>query len=381
MRRKKILWLASWYPNKTDPFDGDFVQRHARAAAIYHDIHILFATTANLKTSAEVEIKQATGLTEQFIYFTEPKGIFKWLRKQVTYRKLFLDAIKQYIDSNGLPDLLHVHVPWKAGLIALQVQRKFGIKFIVTEHWGIYNRIVADNWFTQSFYVREGIASVIRRAQTLVSVSSFLGERINEFVVPKAYTVIPNVVDTSLFYLKQEKYSKFTFIHVSNMVPLKNVDVILKAFYKLRQQVTLDVQLILVGNRNNEYVQLAHDLELLNSCVFFKGEIAYQEVANEMQRCHSLLMCSSIENAPCVIAEALCCGLPIVSTNVGGTPELVDDTNGILLPDIEESTFAYAMQDMVESYEKYNPELISSKAARKFRYSTVAEQFRTLYGA
>ena len=48
MQRKKILWLVSWYPNRNDKFDGDFIQRHARAAAIYHDVHVIFVTDTEM---------------------------------------------------------------------------------------------------------------------------------------------------------------------------------------------------------------------------------------------------------------------------------------------------------------------------------------------
>ena len=38
-----VLWLPSWYPNKLAPFDGDFIQRHAKAAALYNDILVIYA--------------------------------------------------------------------------------------------------------------------------------------------------------------------------------------------------------------------------------------------------------------------------------------------------------------------------------------------------
>ena len=35
-----ILWLPSWYPNKLDPFDGDFIQRHAVAVSAFVPVHV-----------------------------------------------------------------------------------------------------------------------------------------------------------------------------------------------------------------------------------------------------------------------------------------------------------------------------------------------------
>ena len=81
MQRKKILWLVSWYPNINDRFDGDFIQRHARAAAIFHDVHVLFVKEATINEEVKEEIHQATGLTEQIIYFKKKSGFFQKFMK------------------------------------------------------------------------------------------------------------------------------------------------------------------------------------------------------------------------------------------------------------------------------------------------------------
>ena len=72
--RKKILWLVSWYPNRDDRFDGDFIQRHARAAALVHDIHVIFVKDSPIDSPLEEEWNHATGLTEQLIYFRTLNG-------------------------------------------------------------------------------------------------------------------------------------------------------------------------------------------------------------------------------------------------------------------------------------------------------------------
>jgi len=37
----KLLWLTGWYPNKTEPYAGDFIQRHAAAVALYHEVEVI----------------------------------------------------------------------------------------------------------------------------------------------------------------------------------------------------------------------------------------------------------------------------------------------------------------------------------------------------
>ncbi|HEY1114422.1 MAG TPA: glycosyltransferase, partial [Chitinophagaceae bacterium] len=308
--RKKILWLASWYPNKYDPFDGDFIQRHARAAAMNHDIHVIFVKESEADRTDEAEWTITGSLTEQVIYFKKKKGPLARLQKQFTWRALFWEAIETYITRNGLPDLVHVHVPWKSGTMAMAVKKKYGINYVITEHWGIYNNVLDNTYNNKPVPTRFLLKQIFKNASQLITPSTYLGLAINKMVTPIDFTVIPNVVDTSLFVPEKEKYSTFTFIHVSNMVPLKNVTGILRAFNKALELCGENIQLILVGNRNNDFTFLAEQLGLLNKYVFFKGEVAYSEVGREMQLSHCFILNSYMENSPCVIGEALCCGLP-----------------------------------------------------------------------
>ena len=377
--RKKILWLVSWYPNKTDVFDGDFIQRHAKAASLFDDIHVIFVKDAEQEEELEEEWRNENGLTEQIIYFKKPQGVLARFKKQVTWRKLFLKAAEDYIREHGKPHLVHVHVPWKAGLIALALKKKYGMKYFVTEHSGIYNNVVEDRYSNKPALVRKLTKRIFEKADQFVSVSRFLAEGISSLVVKRAYDVIPNTVDTSLFHHSEQKHPVFTFIHVSNMVPLKNVSGILKAFYNLIHVHSVrNVQLILIGNKDDKYVQEANNFGLQNTHVSFRGEVCYETVALEMQQAHCLVLNSCIENSPCVIGEALCCGLPVIATKVGGIPELVTEQNAILI-DTDVNSLAQAMKKMATGYSGFQPKHIAAQAAEKFSYSAIGKAFSETY--
>lgn len=380
MQRKKILWLVSWYPNRNDRFDGDFIQRHARAAAINHDVHVIFVVDAEIEKDTEEEWNYATGLTEQIIYFKRKNGVVARFRKQLQWTAIYRQAIKKYIDKNGLPDCVHVHVPWKAGLMALWMKKKFGTKFLVTEHWGYYNTVVDDNFYTKPAMVQKLSKKIFKETAKFVSVSNFLSECIYEAVGKRADTVVPNVVDTTLFFLKEDKYSKFTFIHVSNMVPLKRTNGIIEAFNQFNERHPGNAQLILIGNKDHdEHVKYAEQLGLLNSVLFFHGEISYVQVAEEMQRSHCLILNSIMENSPCVIGEALCCGLPVIATNVGGIPELVNNSNGRLIDPNDTVQLLSAMEEVHNNYVVFDQKLIAGHASHKFSYSAISQKFDDLY--
>jgi glycosyltransferase involved in cell wall biosynthesis len=163
------------------------------------------------------------------------------------------------------------------------------------------------------------------------------------------------------------------------MSPMKNVKMLLDAFKIFVQKTNGSVNLVLAGNKTNEFIKYAEDLGLLNKSVFFKGEISYREVAEEMQRCHCFVLSSIAENSPCVIGEALCCGLPVIATNVGGLPELVNKTNSRLIPSENMEALIDAMEDIHKNYSSFNQLQIAEEASKRFSYSSIALKFDELY--
>ncbi len=379
-RRKKILWLCSWYPGKTEPFNGDFIQRHARAAALHNDIfviHVIGDNSGSVRNTEE-ERKNEDGLTEQLIYFPRSTTFLGKIIAQYRLLKLYRNAVRQYIAANGKPDAVHVHIPFKAGLAALWARDKLGIPFIVTEHWGIYNDVLSDNYNSRGKIFRSSVKTVISKASKLISVSRYLAEGINRMVVKKEYTVIENVVDTTLFYPVRKEKGISRFIHVSNMVPLKNAEGIVRAFRLLLEKGN-EAELVMVGDTKPDIRKYADSLHFPPGAVVFKGEIAYREVALEMQQADCLVLFSNIENSPCVIGEALCCGLPVITTPVGGIPELVDSSDALIVDVGKEELLAEAMENMIKGYSTYDKNKIAEQARGRFSYSIIGEKMDAVY--
>ena len=376
--RKKILWLVSWYPNKYDPFDGDFIQRHAKAAALYNDIHVLFIKAFDEQVKREEESCQQDGLAEQLIYLPKSKTLTGKIKSFFDWQQVYKIEVSEVI-KNFKPQLVHVHIPWKAGLIALWAKKKFNLPFVVTEHWGIYNDVVKDNIYTKSFFVRYFLKRIYKEAELFVSVSRYIGSAVNKCLLTKDFVVIPNVVDTELFFPVQKKREQFSFLHVSNMVPLKNVEGILTAFQQFLVKTGKAASLILVGNKDDKYEKLAEEMNLLNRSVFFKGEISYPYVAKEMQGAHVLVLNSRMENSPCVIGEALCCGLPVIATDVGGIPELISAANGLLVPPDSVDDLEVAFSKAYEMYEELVQNRVDLTASTKFSPRTIGKQIAEVY--
>ncbi len=378
MPGKRILWLASWYPSRIDPFNGDFIQRHARAASLLHDIHVIHIIKDGSlpigKSEQHVLIKE--DVKEIIIYYNP--GNSK-LRNAFMWYRLMRTAIKENFQQYKIAHAVHVHIPWKMGLIGRWASKKYKIPLIVSEHWGIYNDIVSDHFNNQSAFVRNEILNTIKKSHRLHSVSRFLGEKIKS-LTRVDYLLIPNVVDTKLFFHQPGTGSKpFTFIHVSNLVPLKNVEGIISAAAILKKNnPSLEFMLKIIGGRSPTLEELAIKKGLEN-IVIFQGIIPYQKVAEEMQHAQALILFSEMENAPCVISEAHCCGIPVIATNVGGIPEMVNDKNGELIDSGNENALASKMKDILFNYDRVNQIEIATNAYNLYSYEVVSNQFDKLY--
>ncbi len=379
MKRKRILWLCSWYPSEATPFNGDFIQRHARAASLYNDIDVIHVSGTIDQSKTSFFLTSEKGLTETIILYKNRKGLIGKILHHITWSKLYKKAIEKYIKEKGKPDLVHVHIPVKAGLIALWIKRKFSIPYIVTEHWGIYNKVLKENYSAKPSWFKRLTRTVFLNATKLLSVSNYLAAEIRNMISTDLnFTIINNTVNADLFFYKTKHQEKFRFIHISNMISLKNVEGILFAFKEL-QNIKKNAELVIVGENYFSIKQLAADLGLLNNSVFLKGEIAYSQVANEIQQSDCLVLFSNIENSPCVISEALCCGVPVIATNVGGIPELVSNDNSILVEPGNTEKLKEAMIKMMETYSSFNKYKIAEDAQGKFSYPIIGKEFDLLY--
>ncbi|MBL7721726.1 MAG: glycosyltransferase, partial [Chitinophagaceae bacterium] len=285
MARKKILWLCSWYPNKIDPFNGDFIQRHAKAAAAYNDIYVIYvaADSTGKIEKKEKEIRENDGLTEHIVYFPTTNSFIGRIKAHYNYLFIFKQAIRRYIVENGKPDLVHVQVPMKAGLLAMWLKKRYKIPFILTEHYGIYNEQVGgDSYLSRSSVYKRVARRIFQQANGFISVSKFLAEGVNRMVCKINYMLVPNTVDTDFFFFQPEKQTGYRFIHVSNMVPLKNAEGILRSF-KSFIVAGGKANLLMVGNLDDTLPNYAISLGLRSDSVSFKGVISYQQVAAEMQ--------------------------------------------------------------------------------------------------
>ncbi len=380
-----VLFLASWYPSKVDPFDGDFIERHAKSISLANRVFVIYIVKdPSIKNGKATVNKQ---ISENLISFKAyyPYSTFKttWLEKIHSnfysfrlHKQIFKTIVREY----GMPDIVHLNILMKAGVFARWLKKKYKRPYVLSENWTGYYPARKDGFRQQSFLYKYLSKKIYSNCDLPLPVTKDLGEKMNQlFAIEKRFKVIPNVVDTTLFYPSGKiRNKKKRFIHASTLGYHKNIRGILNVTKKLYQQ-RQDFELYLAGNASAELFQWTKDHHLLNKCVFFTGPVSYGEVAENFRKADALVMFSRYENLPCVILEALCSGLPVISTDVGGIREVINKANGILIESENEGALLHAMNIMLDNLEKYDNEKIATAARQTFNYTTVGKMFNDVY--
>ncbi|HEY6975589.1 MAG TPA: glycosyltransferase [Chitinophagaceae bacterium] len=380
----RALWLTSWYPNKLDAVNGDFIQRHARATALFCKVDVIhLEPDKNNILTNQVDISTETNgnLSETIVLYklnnTFLAGrLFSFNR----YLLLFKKQIRQYISLYGKPDIVHVHIPIKAGIVAYWLKRTYGVPYVVTEHWAIYNNEAEDAYPRRNFFFKYYTKKILVHAAAFLPVSSQLGKAVQKMVSVIPYTPVPNVADTNFFndVCTKEDSDVFRFVHVSTLKYQKNPEGILRVYAKFCAQHPF-TELVIAGEASVPLAQSARALGIPDTNILFKGFISYEQVAEVLKLSNVMIMFSRFENLPCVVIEALCCGVPVISTDIGGIPEIIDTSNGVLVNNEDEDALYKAMEQLYSRYHSYDRKVIAKNAQEKFSYATVGRQIKEVY--
>lgn len=148
----------------------------------------------------------------------------------------------------------------------------------------------------------------------------------------KSVIIVTNKIDLSKLVYKSAKASdKFHTVSIGSLMPLKRVDLLIRAVYLLNQA-GFDIRHSHAGDGKlkEEITRLINDLGLESRFILL-GEIA--NINEHLNDCDVFIHSADAEGTPNVIMEALACGRPVVSTDCGDARYLVEDSNyGFIVP-------------------------------------------------
>lgn len=379
----KILWLASWYPNKCSPFNGDFIKRHAEAVSLFEEIQVICVirdSTGSVTKDVLTEEAAQDKLTETIIYYYSPKYpfFFDKLFSERKYRQLYKEAVRNYTSKNGKPDLVHVHVAMKAGVIALWLKRTMAVPFVISEHWSGFLDEAREKFEQLPFYFRSLWKKVMRKADGCSTVSQYLGSAVkNKFPFIET-VIIPNVVNTAIFYPSEGEREPVKFIHISGLDDLKNPKELMEAF-KIVLDKYPNTVLEVFGSTKKAIVDFSDSLQLTGK-VRFHEEVPQQQLASELNQSVALILYSSYETFGCVLIEANACGVPVIVSDIPVFHENVQESlNGFFVKPHDPVALAEKMIWAIKNRPLVNSKAVTAMTGSKFSYSVVGKQFSNWY--
>lgn len=381
----RVLWLVSWFPHPTNPFDGDFIERHARAAALKDPTDVIFVVKlpATPSGKTEVEIRDYAPGFRAFIYmYPARKGWGKLVEiahSSLQYLRLHWRAYRSYKKLSGVPAGILVQVGLKAGLPAVLWKLLDRVPYVLFERWGGILPEATPNYRDLSLVKRWLWKFVYRQANHLVTVTRYFGEAVLQQFGPKPLTVIPNGVDGTVFYPgKPVPGTTFRFIHVSTLDANKNLGDILKAVQLVRDR-GQSLELLVFGPASEMHHRQAASLQL-SSLVTFRGEVPHQVLADEMRQCHALILYSHQETFGNVLIEANACGLPVIVSQLKVFEEIVEDgVNGLYAKGANPQALAEKMVWLMENHQAFDAQAIRERTLERYHPAVVAELFDQLY--
>jgi glycosyltransferase involved in cell wall biosynthesis len=373
-----ILKLAGWYPSKVDAFNGDFVQRHARSIALYENVIVVYAVKSSEVNHINIEKKITGRLTEYIIYYPIRK-YFERLLSQHYFMKGFKEITKTIFKEHGLPKIVHLNIVWKAGLWALYLKRKYKLDYLITENWTGYYKADPNYIATAGSVQKTIVKNVFKKANYFLPVTKNLALTCDQlFQINLPYIVVENAVDTNLFYNQPHQNKKIKLVHVSTMNYQKNIKGLLNVLKNIAAKKN-DIELLLIGPCTVEIQNLINENEVLKNITTITGNIPYEQVAIHVRQSDLLVLFSRYENLPCVVLEALCAGLPVIATDVGGISEVINPNNGIIVPSEDEGALQIAILKMLDSIMTYNNNDISKDAIAKYSYEAIGKKYQLAY--
>lgn len=234
----------------------------------------------------------------------------------------------------------------------------------------------AEKFFKRSKRIVE---KIIELSDSIVVPSGFLREVFEKFGFK--VKIIPNVANIEKFPFKERHKLDPNFILSRHLEPLYNVECAIRSFAIIYKQYPDAILRIAGGgSEENRLKHLSQELGL-NGSVEFLGEVENHEILQLYDKSDIFLNSSNEDNMPISILEAFANGLPVVSTDAGGIPHVVQDgRNGLLVGLNDYETMAEKVIQLLETpiiAGKLTKE--ARKSVEAFSWKDVKKQWLTEY--
>jgi L-malate glycosyltransferase len=243
------------------------------------------------------------------------------------------------------PDIVHAHYATSYGLLGVLS----GFQPLLISVWG------SDifDFPKKSFFHKKLLKYNLSKARLVLSASKALATETKKYT-QSHIEIVPFGIDTEIF----KPWKGFSLFEEQDIVigtiksleKVYGIDYLVKAFSIVKNKYPdLSLKLLIVGSgtKENHLKALADQLNIMTSVVF-TGRINFEDIPAYHNMMNIFVALSLSESFGVSILEACACCRPVIVTDVGGLPEVVQNNiTGIIVPSANETAAAHALERLI----------------------------------
>jgi glycosyltransferase involved in cell wall biosynthesis len=372
-----ILFISSWYPSPTTS-EGTFVELHLLAlqsrgckCAILLNGETTFGNylKRGFDKSKLLNFRRRDDIT--FIdNLAVHKRPLRYSKDPIAERKAnILSAsvknLKAYIAAHGKPDVIFHHGIFDYTYISNHLSEVFGIPIWYMEN----SPNIEDDFFpcANPFETDERRKEFVKNVERRFAVTNAYVDKM-ERIFNAPFELVPNVITDDFFVSDPTPRSTapFVFCNVAIMDSRKRQDLIIEAFAEAFGG-DEDYRLVIAGDGKlkQSLIDLAEKLGV-SAQVDVPGYLNRDEVKDLLDRSNVFVLASRAETFGVVVIEAMARGIPAISSNIDGTKEIINSTNGIVFEEGSKQGLTAAFRQLILNYDIYDPKKIVADVKSRF---------------
>lgn len=365
----KIAVVTRYYPSSAEPWQGRSAYHTLRVMARTADVRVFFPNArypAFLKPRSRIynSIDRAyhtPGVNVTYYDYPALPAVSRPFNGWMAARTLLPDV------RRFAPDLIFSFYLYPEGYAALKIGKALRVPVVGMAIGSDINNI--GDWISA-----RQTRTVLQDANTISAVSDDLRKKavLMGAAANKTRTV-HNGCDLSVFHVRDRMKARKTLhidsageavVYIGRMDVKKGLRELVDAA-ALLHQTRPHVHIYLVGaGPDQPLIQNAIHAAQAEGYIHLPGACAPSDVAVWMAAADVVTLPSYMEGCPNVVLEALACGRPVVATNVGGIPELLNDECGRLVPARNSTALAEALTAVLDK--TWDPQSISARMSRSW---------------
>lgn len=350
----KILCLTNLFPDTTRPEFAPFNRQQIMHLADLNEVRVIAPVpwthmlSKRLAGDRPAPLEEFSKIDVSYpVYYYTPKimrdSYWRFYRSSVA--STFGRHVREFN-----PDLVYATWAYPDCRAAVELSSSAGLPLVMRIHGSDIN----------DFFRFRGrkrlILEAVERADAVISVNEVLKELlVSNGADPSRIHVIYNGIDRSVFLPQDRDNCRSglglgvetpVILFAGNLKPVKGVDLLLEAFSRIEKR-GLQLHILGDGPLRSSLEKRASSLGISGK-VFFHGSVAHREMSRWYSASDILCLPSLNEGTPNVILEALACGIPVVASDTGGIPEVVNQDAGILFRTGDIPSLTTALSDGLE---------------------------------